>query len=195
MLSSEHSNLRGFQSSPDNDMFIRGHFMGVILISAGILELVLADQLRSTGMTQEEVQRFGLEQMVILGRRIGILNANEAGQFNELRKLRNALIHANAGRLDQMAKKRYKIWGSRHFQLGCWLVPPAILGGWNRPRHPNVSATDERPDCEVLWNRGVSSPGKLSMFCCARKQRSLPSAVQQKSIMSNPVTGKKGAGI
>ena len=73
-------------------MYITGHFIGVVLLCAGIAELVLADQLRSkTQMTQEEVEHFELKQMMIRCRRLGILSNSEEGQIDKLRKLRNAL--------------------------------------------------------------------------------------------------------
>ncbi len=95
-----------------DSMFRGGYFIGAILICAGITELVLADQMRSKmRMTQEEVERFGLKRLVILGHRLGILDDKETTQLNKLRELRNSLIHGNAGRLTQMAKKRYQSLG------------------------------------------------------------------------------------
>ncbi len=111
------------------NMFIRGHFTGVVLLCAGIAELVLADQLRSKSqMTEKEVERFGLEQLVILGHRLTILNDKETGQLNELRKLRNDLIHAKANRLNQRAKKTYQVSGldASYLTAGLYLYP---LGG------------------------------------------------------------------
>ncbi len=123
--------LAWYYITESDDMFIRGHFIGVILLCAGIVELVLADQLRSrTRMTPKEVERFGLEQMAILGRRLGILNDKEAGAVDEIRKLRNALIHANAGKLGQMAGRRYKDWGLDISDLDAGLfLKPAWEGG------------------------------------------------------------------
>jgi len=91
-----------------DDMFIDGHFLGVVLLSAAIMELLLADQLVArTQMTGDEIEHFGLEQMTILSHRLQILNDQEKGTIDELRKLRNALIHANAGRLGKMARRSY----------------------------------------------------------------------------------------
>lgn len=89
-------------------MFIDGHFLGVVLLCAAVTELLLADQLMArTQMIGDEIEHFGLEQMAILSHRLQILTDQEKDAIDELRKLRNALIHANAGRLSKMAKKSY----------------------------------------------------------------------------------------
>jgi len=101
----------GYLSEVD-EMYIAGHFIGVVLLCAGIAELVLADQIRvRTGMTAREVERFTLEQLAILGRRLSVVEEAEMGRLNELRKQRNYLVHGKAGRLAQMAKKRYRASG------------------------------------------------------------------------------------
>ena len=101
----------GYLSETD-DLFIEGHFISVILFSASITELILADQIKSkTQMTLKEVERFRLEQLCVLGHRLGILDDKQTKQLNELRKLRNWLIHGNVGRLTKMAKKRYTVIG------------------------------------------------------------------------------------
>jgi len=95
-----------------DDMYIRGHDIGVILLCAATIELVLADQLKSKlVISKKELERFGLDQMVILCSHIGILSNEERDQINELRIIRNALIHANAGKLNKMAKKQYDVRG------------------------------------------------------------------------------------
>jgi len=109
-----------------DDMFIRGHFIGVILLCAAIAELILADQIRSKSqMTEREAERFGLEQLVILGHRLDILNDKETGQLNELRRLRNDLIHSKAEKLAKMARKRYRVSGldASHLDAGFYLQP------------------------------------------------------------------------
>jgi hypothetical protein len=91
-----------------DEMFIDGHFVGVVLLCAGIIELLLADQLMDKKqMTKDEVERFSLEQMAILAYRLHIVTDGEKGTIDELRKLRNALIHADAGQLSKMARKCY----------------------------------------------------------------------------------------
>ena len=88
-------------------MFTDGYFTGVILLCAGMVELSLADQLMSkTKMTREEIERFSLEQMTILARRLEIVINQEKDTIDKLRKLRNALIHANAGKIAEMVRKR-----------------------------------------------------------------------------------------
>lgn len=91
-----------------DSMFIDGHFMGVILLCAATIESLLADQLMvRTSMTREELERFSLEQMNILALRLGILTEQEKKAIDELKGLRNALIHANAGRISKMARRHY----------------------------------------------------------------------------------------
>lgn len=91
-----------------DEMFIDGHFISVVLLCAGITESVLADQLMlRTQMTKGELEHFNLEQMAILAHRLEIVTDQEKGTIDGLRKLRNALIHANAGKIAKMAKKCY----------------------------------------------------------------------------------------
>lgn len=89
-------------------MFTDGYFIGVILLCAGMVELSLADQLMSKiRMVGEEIERFSLEAMTILAHRLEIVTDKEKNTIDELRKLRNALIHANAGKIAQMARRRW----------------------------------------------------------------------------------------
>ena len=91
-----------------DEMFIDGHFLGVVLLSAAVMELLLADQLMAKmQMTRNEIEHFGLEQMAILSHRLQVLTDQEKDAVHELRILRNALIHANVGKLGKMAKKCY----------------------------------------------------------------------------------------
>ena len=102
----------GYLSEVDK-MYIAGHFLGTIVFCACIAELILADQIKSkVGMKSKEVERFGLEQLIILGRRLAILDESAASWLNRLRKLRNYLIHGNVGQLTKMAKRSYKVAGS-----------------------------------------------------------------------------------
>jgi len=112
-----------------DDMFIDGHFLGVVLLCAAVTELLLADRVMTrTQMTRDEIEHFGLEQMTILSHRLQILTDQEKDAIDELRKLRNALIHANAGRLGKMAKKSY---GSLYegLETEFYLVPLSDEGG------------------------------------------------------------------
>lgn len=91
-----------------DEMFIDGHFIGVVLLCASIVELSLSDQLiLRTQMARKEIERFRLEQMTILAHRLGIITNQESGAIDKLRKSRNALIHANAGKISKMAKGCY----------------------------------------------------------------------------------------
>lgn len=125
--------LWGYLSATD-EMYIAGHFLGTIVLCAGIAELILADQVRARAkMTSGEVERFGLEQMLILGHRLGILDDKETQQLNDLRKLRNYLIHGKAGKLAQMAKKRYTVSGSDNSFLDAeFYVHSGFEGGIDR---------------------------------------------------------------
>lgn len=112
-----------------DELYISGHYIGTILLCAGILELVLTDQLKTKlKLTQNEVERFRLEQMEILSNKYNLLDNNEIQQSKGLRRLRNYLIHANAGQLNKIAEKRYKEWGLEKHELdaGLFLNPP-----WN----------------------------------------------------------------
>ena len=112
-----------------DEMFIDGHFLGVAFLCAAITELLLADQLMiNSGMTREEVERFSLEQLAILAHRLHIVTDQEKSMIDKLRKLRNALIHADAGKLDKMARKCYG--GSYEgVEMEFYLSPLANEGG------------------------------------------------------------------
>lgn len=112
-----------------DEMFIDGHFIGVVLLCAGITESVLADQLISKArMSRDELEHFSLEQMAILAFRLELVTAQEKGTIDGLRKLRNALIHANAGKISKMAKKYYEdSYGSRKIEF--YLSPLSSDGG------------------------------------------------------------------
>jgi len=95
--------------SEADDMYIRGHYLGTIPLCATIMELVLSDQLRLTiKMTEKETERFGLEQMITLAHRLRILNEEETSELHGLRKVRNTLVHGNAGKLGKMSKTHYE---------------------------------------------------------------------------------------
>lgn len=101
-----------------DEMFIDGHFIGVILLCASIMELSLTDRLMSrTQMARKETERFGLEQMTILAHRLGIITDQEKGSIDKLRKSRNALIHAKAGEIAKMGRVCYEVPPSDHSEL------------------------------------------------------------------------------
>jgi len=64
--------------------------------------------------------------MEILSHKLNLLDKDETQQARELRRLRNYLIHASAGKLNKMAKKRYKDWGIDIYELdaGLFLSTP-----------------------------------------------------------------------
>ncbi len=68
-----------------------------------------------TKMSNEEVERFSLEQMTILAHSLEIISEQEKAKIDDLRRLRNALIHANAGKISQMIRRRYEGLGSKDF--------------------------------------------------------------------------------
>ena len=94
-----------------DDMFIRGHFIGVILLCAAILELLLADQLTQKGYTRARIRKLKLEGMTKECASMSIIETCEAKEIGRIRRFRNMIIHADAGKLKEMAKKRYEEWG------------------------------------------------------------------------------------
>ena len=123
----------GYLSMAD-EMYIAGYFAGTIIVSAAMAELIIADKVKTrVKMKSKEVERFGLEQLIILAKRLTILNDKETSGLNELRKLRNYLVHGKAGKLAQMAKKRYTVSGSDNSFLDAeFYVRSGFEGGIDR---------------------------------------------------------------
>jgi len=93
-----------------DQMFIDGHFLGMILLCASIVELSLADRLMSiTKIDSKESERFNLQQMAIVAHRLAIITDQEKGSVEKLRKTRNALIYAKAGTIAKMGRVWYKL--------------------------------------------------------------------------------------
>jgi hypothetical protein len=93
-----------------DDMYIGGHYIGVILLCSAILELVLADQHEiKTADASVKVKQLTFEEMICCCSQLDILDEHEKSQIDHLRKLRNALVHINAGKLLKMARKGYEI--------------------------------------------------------------------------------------
>lgn len=91
-----------------DEMYIQGSYIGVIVLCSTTIELVLADQLKSINLaSSEKIERFNLEQMVKHSEKQNILTTQEMNFIEELRLIRNALTHANVGKLNEMARKRY----------------------------------------------------------------------------------------
>lgn len=124
-------NLVWYYITEADDLFIKGHFIGVILLCAGIIELVLSDQIKvRKKLTKRKIERLGLQQMTNLSLELRVLNAKEAEQIQNLGKLRNALIHGKMGKLNEMAHKRYKDWGLNTSGLDAGLfLKPVWEGG------------------------------------------------------------------
>ncbi len=79
------------------NMYIRGHPTGTVLLCAAAIEIILADQIKAkSANTISKIRR---------GRELGLLEEDEATRIDELRKLRNELIHAHAGQLKKRAMK------------------------------------------------------------------------------------------
>lgn len=110
-----------------DQMFIDGHFLGVILACASIVELSLSDRLMlRTQVAPKEMEHFSLEQITILARRLEIITDREKGTVDKLRKTRNALIHAKAGEIAKMGRVWYEVPPSNHSELlvrGLYLTP------------------------------------------------------------------------
>ena len=89
-------------------LYINGNFCSVILWCASILELVLADKLISEGKGKKEViELLSLKEKTDLCRRYNIIDREESKKISKVRESRNAIVHANAGKLTEMAKKSY----------------------------------------------------------------------------------------
>lgn len=119
-------NLIWYYINEADDLFIKGHFIGVVLLCAGVIELALSDRIISmVKITSKKVSNLRLEQKTSKCFELGILNSEEKEQLDKLRKLRNALIHAKAGLLTEIARERYKDWGLNISDLdpGLYLQP------------------------------------------------------------------------
>lgn len=101
-------------------LYINGHFIGVILFSAAVAEIVLADQLKGKlGLTVTALKKLRLSDMIVKAHKGGVLSDHEKSQVDALRKWRNDLIHANTGKLTKRAKQTHASWG-----VGLYLIPP-----------------------------------------------------------------------
>lgn len=90
------------------DMYISGHFIGCILLSATVIELALADKLITIGKAAHEVvECLTLAEKTSLCYRFGLINRSDKKSIDSTRKIRNALTHANMGKLTEEAKRHY----------------------------------------------------------------------------------------
>lgn len=90
------------------DLWIDGHFTSVILWCAAMMEVLLSDQLIAQGITtRKEAEAMSLDAKRKLCCKFGLLTAPDEENINAIRELRNSLVHANAGKLAEMAKAHY----------------------------------------------------------------------------------------
>jgi hypothetical protein len=80
-------------------LFIDGYYLGVILLCAGIVEMVLLDQLMKNGMSSKRLKSAGLKELVNRAEQRGIVDDTEARVIYALNDLRNEIIHAKADQL------------------------------------------------------------------------------------------------
>lgn len=91
------------------EMYIRGHFIGAILLSAATVECALADKLQSQpDLKTKRVDKWMLGRKANESHRRHIVKDTEKFEIDALSQLRNALIHAKAGQLTKMATKIYE---------------------------------------------------------------------------------------
>lgn len=90
------------------DMYISGHFIGAILMSATVVDLALANRLVEAGKaTYEVVESLTLAEKTNLCYRFRMISCNDKERIDHLRDIRNALAHANVGRLTKEARRHY----------------------------------------------------------------------------------------
>jgi len=90
------------------DMYISGHFIAAILTSTTIVELALANRLVEAGKaTYEVVECLTLAEKTNLCYKFRMIDRNDKKRIDRLRDIRNALAHANVGKLTKEAKRYY----------------------------------------------------------------------------------------
>lgn len=90
-------------------LYICGHFASVIIWCATILELALSDKLiHNSKGTKEVIELLTLREKTILCRKFGIITfERDKDNIDDIRNLRNSIIHADAGKLANMARAYY----------------------------------------------------------------------------------------
>jgi len=90
-------------------LYICGHFASVILWCATILELALSDKLiHNSKGTKEVIEPLTLSEKTRLCHKFGIITSQEdKNNIDDIRNLRNSIIHADAGKLAKMARAYY----------------------------------------------------------------------------------------
>ena len=89
-------------------LYIDGQFPAVILWSATLLELILADKLVShSKYAKTRVESLNLAEKTQCCCGSGLLATEDMSSIDHIRKLRNAIAHASMGKLDEMARRHY----------------------------------------------------------------------------------------
>jgi hypothetical protein len=89
-------------------LYMNGNFGVVIIWCATMLELALGGKLISEGKgTKEVIELLSLREKTALCRQYEIINKEESKMIDKVRESRNAIVHANVGKLAEMAKKSY----------------------------------------------------------------------------------------
>ena len=90
-------------------LYICGHFASVIFWCATILELALSDKLIYNNKgTREVIGLLTLSKKTRLCHKFGIITSKEdKNNIDDIRNLRNSIIHADAGKLAEMARAYY----------------------------------------------------------------------------------------
>jgi len=90
-------------------LYICGHFASIILWCATILDLALSDKLIHISKgTKEVIELLTLSEKTRLCHKFGIITSQEdKNNIDDIRNLRNSIIHADAGKLAKMARAYY----------------------------------------------------------------------------------------
>ena len=113
-------------------LYICGHFASIILWCATILELALSDKLIHNGKgTREVIELLTLSEKTRLCHKFGIITSQEDknNTIDDIRYLRNYIIHANAGKLAEMARTYYGDVDDVISQI----LPELYLGDFGEP--------------------------------------------------------------
>lgn len=98
-------------------LYINGNFGVVIIWCATMLELALGGKLISEGKgTKEVIELLNLREETALCSRYKIIDKEESKMIGKVRESRNAIVHANVGKLAEMAKKSYGDVGDELFE-------------------------------------------------------------------------------
>ncbi|WP_322354257.1 hypothetical protein [Dehalococcoides sp.] len=111
------------------DMFIRGHFIGAILMTAAILEITLKNELTRLNIyTETKAVKTCLKDLIEKSYAVAILNEAQYQKSLKLNDQRNALIHVKHKELNNIANIRYEKWGLAELELDAGLY---LTSTWN----------------------------------------------------------------